>query len=304
MRRQDLKPSVFALGLPANNLIRFSEDFGGETNQYQGFDVNIEARFRNGAFLRGGIGAASRLFDNCNLLAAGVDAVAGRAIARAPRSIRMGTTACHREYPFRPDAKVSGYVSRCRSDIQLAGTYQFSRGVQTGGAGPSILAALGGHQRRRQPAALGRNWTGVASKTVQSDSRRTRLRRAQPASARYARRRSASVRPLPRPARLRPLQRVQQQLAVHGQRHVTRPPPTRPGCGRPTRCSPGSSNWEANSASRHTSAPSAFAGSFDCCRHGERRGLPAISPVSDGVDGAIGGAVQGRPTEQWRKHRR
>ncbi len=57
----DLKPSVFAQGLPANNLIRFSEDFGGETNQYQGFDVNIEARFENGAFLRGGFGATSRL---------------------------------------------------------------------------------------------------------------------------------------------------------------------------------------------------------------------------------------------------
>ena len=28
----DLKPSVFAQGLPANNLIRFSDDFGGETN--------------------------------------------------------------------------------------------------------------------------------------------------------------------------------------------------------------------------------------------------------------------------------
>ena len=74
---QDLKPSVFALGLPANNLIRFSDDFGGETNLYQGFDVNLEARFRNGAFLKGGVAAASRTFDNCNLLAAGLDAVVG-----------------------------------------------------------------------------------------------------------------------------------------------------------------------------------------------------------------------------------
>lgn len=35
----DLKPAVFAQGLPANNLIRFSDDFGGETNLYQGFDI-------------------------------------------------------------------------------------------------------------------------------------------------------------------------------------------------------------------------------------------------------------------------
>ena len=74
----DLKPSVFALNLPANSLIRFSEDFGGETNLYQGFDVNLEARFRNGAFLQAGIAATARTFDNCNLLAAGLDAVDGR----------------------------------------------------------------------------------------------------------------------------------------------------------------------------------------------------------------------------------
>ncbi len=53
----DLKPEVFALNQPANSLIRFSDDFGGETNMYQGFDVNLEGRFRNGAFLKGGIAA-------------------------------------------------------------------------------------------------------------------------------------------------------------------------------------------------------------------------------------------------------
>ncbi len=71
----DLKPSVFALNQPANSSIRFSNDFGGETNLYQGFDVNLESRFRNGAFLKAGIGATSRTFDKCNLLAAGFDAV-------------------------------------------------------------------------------------------------------------------------------------------------------------------------------------------------------------------------------------
>ena len=60
--------------LPANNLIRFSDDFGGETNLYQGFDLNLDARFRNGAFLRGGIGAGNRVFDYCNLQKAGYDA--------------------------------------------------------------------------------------------------------------------------------------------------------------------------------------------------------------------------------------
>jgi hypothetical protein len=50
-----------------------------------------------------------------------------------------GTTACHLEYPYRPDAKVSG-LYRLPYDILISGTYQFTRGVQTGGAGPSIQA--------------------------------------------------------------------------------------------------------------------------------------------------------------------
>ena len=69
---QDLKPAVFAQNLPANSLITFAK---GQTNLYQGYDINIEGRFHNGAFLRGGIAATARTFDNCSLLQYGLDAV-------------------------------------------------------------------------------------------------------------------------------------------------------------------------------------------------------------------------------------
>jgi hypothetical protein len=162
---QDLKPSVFALNQPANSLIRFSEDFGGETNLYQGFDVNLEARFRNGAFLKGGIGATSRTFDNCNLIAAGLDATLQVVGAnQGTETYPDGTTNCHREYGYRPDAKMSGsYILPW--DIQFAATYQFTRGVQTGGAGPSILANWTVTSAVAQPF-IGRPWTSVASRIV------------------------------------------------------------------------------------------------------------------------------------------
>ncbi len=138
---QDLKPAVFAQNLPANSLIRFSDDFGGETNLYQGFDVNLDARFRNGAFLKAGIGATARTFDNCNLKAAGLDAfVANSATTQGTEIYPDGSTSCHREYGYRPDAKVSGSYT-LPWDVQLAGTFQFSRGVQNGGAGPSLKAS-------------------------------------------------------------------------------------------------------------------------------------------------------------------
>ena len=155
---------MFALGLPANNLIRFSDDFGGETNIYQGFDVNLEARFRNGAFLKGGIGATSRTFDNCNLLAAGLDAVVGLT-AQGTETYPDGSKGCHREYPYRPDVKLSGSYT-LPFDILFAGTYQFSRGVQTGGAGPAIQAQWPVLNAVANPQ-IGRNWTGTASRTIQ-----------------------------------------------------------------------------------------------------------------------------------------
>jgi hypothetical protein len=161
---QDLKPAVFAQGLPANNLIRFSDDFGGETNMYQGFDVNLEARFRNGAFLKGGVAATARTFDNCNLLAAGLDAVVGLT-AQGTEIYPDGSRGCHREYPYRPDVKISGSYT-LPFDILLAGTYQFTRGVQTGGAGPSIQANWAVLSAVANPQ-IGRNWTGAASRTIQ-----------------------------------------------------------------------------------------------------------------------------------------
>jgi hypothetical protein len=161
---QDLKPSVHAEGRPTDDVIRFSDDLGGETNMYHGFDVNVEARFGNGAFLKGGISATARTFDICNLLPAGLDAVE-TTTAQGTEIYPDGTTACHREYGFRPDGKLSGsYV--LPFDILVAGAYQYSRGVQTGGAGPSIQAIFA--IPSAQAAARGaRAWNGAASRTIQ-----------------------------------------------------------------------------------------------------------------------------------------
>ena len=96
---QDLKPAVFALGQPANSLIRFSEDFGGETNLYQGFDLNLE-----GALPQRGVPQGRRRSDGAHLrqlqpARGGLDAVNTAGSFMGPRS-----------YPRRP----SGMPSRLR----------------------------------------------------------------------------------------------------------------------------------------------------------------------------------------------
>jgi hypothetical protein len=131
--------------------------------------VNIEGRFRNGAFLKGGISATKRTLDFCNLAGAGLDAMRDSTTqlttGQGTEIYPDGTTACHREYPFRPDAKISGsYILPL--DIQFTGTYQYSRGVQTGGAGPSIQANFA-IPAAAAPGLGARTWVGAASRTVQ-----------------------------------------------------------------------------------------------------------------------------------------
>ena len=154
----DLKPAVFAQGRPADNLIRFASDFGGVTNVYEGIDLNLEGRFRNGAFLKGGIAAGSRLFDTCNLAQAGIE-------YGDWADYEDGARGCHREYPFRPDLKVSGSYP-LPFGIQLAGTYQFTRGVQAGGTGGTSLLANWTATSAVVAPYLGRNWTGVAARSI------------------------------------------------------------------------------------------------------------------------------------------
>jgi hypothetical protein len=50
-----------------------------------------------------------------------------------------GGRACHQDLPYRPDFKFAGSYT-LPWDVLVSGTFQFSRGVQTGGAAPSILA--------------------------------------------------------------------------------------------------------------------------------------------------------------------
>jgi len=108
--------------------------------------VSINARPKAGLFIQGGITAGKRIFDQCNLVNYGVFQLMTGAIAST------GTTgvsetygalgsdpACHQDLPYRPDFKLLGSYT-LPLDVILSGTFQFVRGIQNGGAAPSLLA--------------------------------------------------------------------------------------------------------------------------------------------------------------------
>jgi hypothetical protein len=93
-------------------------------------------------------------------------------VAGFPDTYPDGTSYCHREYPYRPDAKIVGSYT-LPFDVVFSGTYQFTRGVQTGGAGPAILATWSVASAQFGPtgtigSTLGRNLNaGSPTKTIQ-----------------------------------------------------------------------------------------------------------------------------------------
>ena len=219
---QDLKPSVFALNLPANNLIRFSKDVGGETNLYQGFDFNIEGRFRNGAFLKAGIGASSRTFDICNLSKAGLDAFRDSTTqlttAQGTEIYPDGTRACHRDGPLSSGCEALRLVhTAVRHHPRRHVSVQPGRADgRCGTEHPGELCDSECVCRGTWRAPVERR--RVAYRPV--DSRRPDVRRSQLEPARFETRQAILLGPLPRAVRLRHLQRVQQQLALHRELHV------------------------------------------------------------------------------------
>jgi hypothetical protein len=134
----DIKQSALNLNLPVSNTVTFSDNYGGETNIYKGFDISTRATFKRGGFVQGGVTLSKRIFDQCNLVNAGIVSEIITAATEVAEIFPDGSKACHQDLPYRPDVKLSGSYT-LPFDIIVSPTYQFVRGVQNGGAAPSVL---------------------------------------------------------------------------------------------------------------------------------------------------------------------
>jgi hypothetical protein len=164
----DLKPAL--VSLPARSLIQHSSNFGGETNIYQGYEVSTVARFRQGAFVQAGVNASKRIFDQCNLVQAGIKQMVLDAgtppTGQVAEIYPDGSRACHQVFGYRPDVKVLGSYT-LPWDVQFSGTYQFSRGVQNGTIGGNSILATWAVPNAIVQQALGRPLSaGATTKSV------------------------------------------------------------------------------------------------------------------------------------------
>ena len=138
---RNIRPDRF--GVPANGLITFSDNFGGEDRSVNGFDLTVDARPASGLMFRGGTSTQRLSTNRCDVL------------AQLPEIDPVGLPFCDVTGAFRTQFKGFGSYTIPRIDVMVSGTVQSL-------AGPEILADLVASNAQVAPS-LGRPLAGGAS---------------------------------------------------------------------------------------------------------------------------------------------
>jgi hypothetical protein len=133
--------------VPARNVVKRAEVLGKQQAHWDGVDLTLDARMRNGLTLQGGVSTGKTMTDNCDIVDDAPEILGGQA-----------AQFCHFESPFLPQYKASASYS-LPLGLRVAGTFQSLPGLQ--------LAAntLYNAGNRATATTLARNFT-LAQATV------------------------------------------------------------------------------------------------------------------------------------------
>jgi hypothetical protein len=129
------------------NVIKPASDFGEQQSHWNGIDVSIDTRLRNGMILQGGLSTGKTMNDICDIVDDLPEALSGAAptgvlpLAIAPS---QSTAFCHTETPFLTTYKaVAAYTFRY--GVRVSGTFGSSPGpvVQANQIYTGVLPSLG-----------------------------------------------------------------------------------------------------------------------------------------------------------------
>jgi hypothetical protein len=113
----------------ARNVVKAASQFGKQRQHWDGVDITVDARLRNGLFLQGGVSTGKTMTDNCEIIDDVPEALLGTAQTGVPAP--LGFTAgvwtpasfCHQESPYLPQYKaLASYTLPW--DIRVSGTLQ------------------------------------------------------------------------------------------------------------------------------------------------------------------------------------
>jgi len=119
------------------NVIKSASTFGSQYLHWNGFDINVDARLRNGLLLQGGVSTGKTMSDNCQIVEQVPEALQQSGVAgiQAPVSAAFSPvwtpkSFCHQETPFLPQYKALGSYTLPWAGIRVSGTLQSLPGPQ------------------------------------------------------------------------------------------------------------------------------------------------------------------------------
>jgi hypothetical protein len=129
-----------------DNYVTFADNFGSQIEHWNGIDVSVNARPRQGVLLQGGVSTGRTSTDNCGIRAV-VPEVAAAVVPFNPF--------CHVDTNFLTQVKLLGTYTVPKVDVQLSATFQSL-------PGPQVTANYVALNSQIQPS-LGRPLSGGAA---------------------------------------------------------------------------------------------------------------------------------------------
>ena len=108
---RNLKPGSF--GRPSSNYVTFADAYGNQIQRWNGVDVSVNARVRNGLLLQGGVSTGRTSTDNCEI------------VAQLPEiSPLIPQGYCHVDTNFLTQVKFLASYTIPRVDLQVSASFQ------------------------------------------------------------------------------------------------------------------------------------------------------------------------------------
>jgi hypothetical protein len=117
------------------NLTALSDDYGSQFENWNGVDVTVNARLRNGLTVQGGVSTGKTMEDNCEIVAKLPEMNNVGANGSLPASWRAAQY-CHRESPFLTQFKLYGVYVVPKVDVQVSGSFRTTPGQIIVGQNP------------------------------------------------------------------------------------------------------------------------------------------------------------------------
>jgi hypothetical protein len=113
---RDVNPNKFG---QVDNYVTAADNFGGQTESFNGFDFSANARLRHGLVLRGGVSTGKVTQGVCNIVRDHPEVSVVTTIGTA-----QSTTMCDVETPFLTQGKLLATYGVPKIDVDIAATFQ------------------------------------------------------------------------------------------------------------------------------------------------------------------------------------